>query len=235
MIILARVVRKVSNKNLANANKNKKLNKWFIGGIITGVVVGIALAIILWVTLGKNDDTNKVDYFNTYEITENGTTTEVKFTKANYSGLLNVLDDTYSAGYVEEGITIVFAYNSDTFNPENEDDEEAAKLHAKLLEYIADIQLKVNEAKEVGVKVELYIVDICISSDNWDIMGDSNFGGNTTVSNENVNSVSPLLAYIDNGTSEKLNKKCSKNKINEIISTAVPNILAQLQSEIDAK
>jgi hypothetical protein len=129
----------------------------------------------------------------------------------------------------------VFAYNSDTFNPENEDDETTSKLHATILEYITDIQLKVNEAKANGVEVELYIVDIAISEDNWGIMSDSTFGGNTSVTNENISTVSPLLAYIDNNTSEKLNKKCSSNNINQIKSTTVANILEQLQLEINEK
>ena len=228
---MARVVRKVSNKNLANANKNKKVNKWLIGGITAGVVVAIAVAIILWVTLGGNDDTNKIDYFDTYTFAETEKT--VEFTKANYDGLKNVLNDEY-VGYVDEGVTIVFAYNSDSFNPENEDDTETAKLHAKVLEYIADLQAKVDEAKALGVKVELYIVDISVSESDWAIMSDSTFGGSTSVTAENVNYVEPLLAYIDNAAEEKLNKKCSKYTINTILYTAVPNIMVQLQSKIDA-
>lgn len=222
---MARVVRKVSNKNLANANKNKKVNKWLIGGISAGLVVAIAVAVILWVTLGGNKESEKIDYFDTYTLAETEKT--VEFTKANYDGLLNVLDENY-VGYVDEGITIVFAYSSDSFDPENN------KNHAKLLEYIADVQAKVDEAKAKEIKVELYIVDIAISSSDWAIMGDSAFGGATSVTGENLANVEPLLAYIENGAEEKLNKKCSKNNINTILSTAVPNIIVQLDEKIAA-
>jgi hypothetical protein len=223
MIILARVVRKVSNKNLANANKNKKVNKWVIGGIIAGLVIAIAVAVILWVTLGGNEESNKVDYFETYTFAETEKT--VEFTKANYNGVLNILDENY-VGYVDEGTTIVFAYNSNTFDPENNKD------HNKLLEYIADVQLKVDEAKAKGIKVELYIVDITISDSDWAIMGDPTFGGATSVTGENLASVQPLLAYIDNAADEKLNKKCSKYTTSTILSTAVPSIIVQLEEKI---
>ena len=220
---MARVVRKVSKKNLANANKNKKVNKWLVGSIISGVVVAIAVAVILWVTLGGNDDTNKYDYFETYTIAETNET--VEFTKANYDGLLNVLDETY-VGYVDEGITIVFAYNSNTFDPEENKD------HSKLLEWIAGIQVIVNKAKANGIKVELYIVDITVSDSDWAIMGDPTFGGSTSVTGDTLDSVQPLIAYIDNAADEKLNKKCSKNTISTILSTAIPNIDTLLEEKI---
>ena len=113
---MARVVRKVSNKNIANANKKKKVNKWLIGGIIAGVVVAIAVAVILWVTLGNNGEEEHYDYLNTYQLVEGE---EVKFQKANYNALLNMMNEEY-VGYVD-GIIIVLAYNSETLVPEDED------------------------------------------------------------------------------------------------------------------
>ena len=230
---MARVVRKVSNKNLANANKNKKVNKWLIGGISAGVVVAIAVAIILWVVLGGNDESEKVDYFNTYTYVEEGNSYDLTFTKANYNGLLNVLDENYPS-YVDEGITIVFAYNSNNFDPENEDDTQTAKAQKELLNRIAHIQLTVDQAKELGIKVELYIVDISISDSDWAIMNDPTFGGNTSVTGDNVNYVEPLLAYIDNGSKDKLVKDFSNYNTSTITYTSVPRIIEELETKIAA-
>ena len=157
---MARVVRKVSNKNIANANKKKKVNKWFIGGIIAGVVVAIAVAVILWVTLGNNGEEEHYDYLNTYQLVEGE---EVKFQKANYNALLNMMNEEY-VGYVD-GIIIVLAYNSETFVPEDEDLKE--RPYATLLKYMAELQVKVNEAKKAGINIELYVVDITISESDW--------------------------------------------------------------------
>ena len=63
-------------------------------------------------------------------------------------------------------------------------------------------------------------------------MGDPTFGGTTSVTGENLASVEPLLAYIDNGAEEKLNKKCSKYTTSTILSTAVPSIIVQLEEKI---
>ena len=213
---MARVVRKVSNKNIANANKKKKVNKWLIGGIIAGVVVAIAVAVILWVTLGNNGEEEHYDYLNTYQLVEGE---EVKFQKANYNALLNMMNEEY-VGYVD-GIIIVLAYNSETLVPEDEDLKE--RPYATLLKYMAELQVKVNEAKEAGINIELYVVDITISESDWAIMGDSKFGGSTSVSETNIDSISPLLAVIDNTAEEKLVKKCSKNSISTILNTGIKN------------
>lgn len=217
---MARVVRKVSNKNIANANKNKKVNKWLIGGIIAGVVVAIAVAVILWVTLGGNDEEVKFDYFDTYEIVEGDKTTEVEFTKTNYASLANLMNENYE-GYID-GIIIVLAYNSDNFDPENEDDVATAEQHAKLLAYVANLQVLVNEAKEADCEIELFIVDISISENEWGIMNDAVFGGKTNVTAENVGYVEPLLAVIDNNADEKLVEKCSQTTLSKILSTGIP-------------
>jgi hypothetical protein len=228
MINLARVVRKVSNKNLANANKNKKFNKWFIAGIITGVVVAIAVAIILWVTLGDDKEEAKVDYFDTYSLVEGDKTTEVEFTKANYNALVNMMNDNYP-GYVD-GIIIVLAYNSESFAPEFNKNNEPDNEEAKLLKYMADLQVLVNEAKAAGQKVELYIVDITVSESDWAIMSDSSFGGTSSVTAENLALVQPLFAVIDNTAEEKLDKKCSKTTLSTILSTGIKNAEALIEN-----
>lgn len=223
---MARVVRKVSNKNLANANKNKKVNKWFIGGIITGVLVAIAVAIVLFVTLGGNDETQKVDYLDTFTL-EDGTV--VEFNKANHDGLLNLMDENYP-GYVD-GLIIVFAYNSESFVIDEEDNK--VSQNESLISYLQELQVKVNEAKALDKKVELYIVDISISESDWMIMGDSTFGGSTNVTVENLATVQPLFAVIDNTAEDKLVESCSRTTLASILSTAIKNTEEKIDNIIN--
>ena len=221
---LAKVVRKVSNKKLA-----KKGNK--AGKIIAIVLSSIVLVVgaILGIYFGfYHEDSTTVegkDYFVTLETT-NGE--EVEFVKGSYRGIENYIDDQNE--FFKEYV-IVFAYNPDYFNPygDEENEIEADAQHLAVMTKLADLQYEVNEAKNRGVKIDFFIVDLTIGT-NSEIAYDSDFGAFYTDGTE-PETMNPMFALVEAGEYKaqvEINSKklqVSTNEVSEMNSTTVQNAI----------
>lgn len=189
---MAKVVRKVSNKKLAKKSNKGKI----IAIVISSVILAVGVALGIYFGFFHEDESTSVaskDYFTTTETT-NGD--EISFVKGNYRGIENYVDDTnaYFMDYV-----IVFAYNPNNFYPygDEENDIDANEQHLAVITKLADLQYEVNQAKERGVKIDLFIVDLTIGA-NYEIAYDSNFGGFYD-SSIDASQMEPMFALIEAG------------------------------------
>lgn len=189
--------KRISSEATRKLKKDKKgllHNKLFWGIICAVLVAGITLAIVLPLTLNKSTTLTVPDYFGQKQVyTESGTDHEVKFTKANYSSVLQHTNA--NQGNDGEGIenanmfteyVMVFATDLSVFYPKEFLDNSGTDLknenHEKAFNALIQLQYEIDKynADETNDKdVSLYIVDTRTStySENSGILTNTDFGG----------------------------------------------------------
>lgn len=188
-----RAIRKVSRAN-TKGQSAKRLSRNAKIGIIVAVLclvaIGLGLGIGIPLSSQKETTEEKVYFNEPYEL-ENGK--KVEFEKENYQTLLRYIDND------KVRHMFVFAYDSNVFYADEEDEDTYNKDYTELIRRVANFQNDVNEAKAKGINVELYIVDVRVdSSINADLLkDDSHFGGFYTDSE--VTDYPPAFIYVYEG------------------------------------
>ncbi len=187
---MARSVRKVSRANTKNQKKENKLNKkWLIAIVTIVVLIGIGLGVGLGVYFGmKDDDTYVSDkiYFNEETLDNAGHT--VKFNKENYMAIDRYINN----GNIEN--IFIFTYDGNAFYADEKDEDNYNEDYAKLITRLADLQYSVDQAKQRGVDLELYVVDVTVNSaTNSGILYDDLFG---SLLSEDQSSYEPAFIYM---------------------------------------
>lgn len=187
---MARSVRKVSRVNTKNQKKESKFNKKLLIIIVSVVLlICIGLGVGLGIYFGtKTDDTYVSDkiYFN--EETRDTEGHIVTFNKDNYLAIERYIKN----GDIEN--VFIFVYDGNAFYADEKDEDHYNEDYVKLITRLADLQYTVNQAKDRGVDLEFYIVDVAVNnSTNAGILYDSQFGSLLT---EDQSSYEPAFIYI---------------------------------------
>ncbi|MBQ9449250.1 MAG: hypothetical protein IJU60_05190 [Acholeplasmatales bacterium] len=239
---------KIKKKRVSNvATKNQKKDNWFIrllhnkiflicGGIV--LVAGITLAIVLPIVISNSKTEYKLpDYFGetqTYKVGDKDN--EVKFTKINYSGVLehtNANDGTYEDPKMFKDYVIVFATDLSAFHPKkytdaNGESQDANTNHQEAFNDLIQLQYTVNKYNETGdKKVALYIVDTksATGSENVGILTNTKFGGS-----ENGSDVL-FFMYTADGLKKNFKESATvsnnlySNTYDSTLRTAVDNVI----------
>ncbi|MDE6656723.1 MAG: hypothetical protein K2J85_07015 [Anaeroplasmataceae bacterium] len=191
---MARAVRKVSRATTKNQKKESKINKkWLIIILSVVLVIGIGLGVGLGVYFSNQEEEKYVSdkvYFNE-EISVDDEH-KVSFNKENYQAIVRYLD---RGNYAED--IFIFVYDGKAFYADELDEDNYNEDYVKLITRVAQLQYEVDKAKEKGISIELYIVDVSVDSNtNVDIFSDSNFGGLYT---DDRLSYEPAFIYIKSG------------------------------------
>lgn len=170
---MARAVRKVSRNNTKGQKKNRKLSKKWIISICVAVgiiIAGVGIGLAIYFSTKTEDYVSDKIYFTEETSTTDGN--KVTFVKENYQTLVRKLD----AQTTEH--LFVFAYDGSAFYADEADEDTYNKQYTSLITRLADLQYEINEAKEQGINIELYIVDVHVdSSVNAGIMTDTKYFG----------------------------------------------------------
>ena len=232
---MARVVRKVSNRNVSGQKKQRNIlkNKWFwiIAVIAVAIIAAVTTVVIINMNKNEKDYSNTVDYFETNEEVDFNVTTyhAVKnYTNVNYYNPQNTDEKLYVSN------AFIFAYDLSNFYPAQGVSKDAdgndlyAKQHKDILSKLVDLQKAVDKAQASGLDVELYIIDISFSS-NYAVLLDTEFGGS-----EEPESTF-MFTYIQNGEkAEELKLGGSKynlfaTNLNSMITTVLPKTVYYVQ------
>ena len=225
---LARTVRKVSRASTKNQQKEKLSKKWWIviASAIAAIVIGVTVGLIVYYATLEEEYVSDVTYFN--EPVENSHGVEVEFTKENYQTLVRYL----KAEKVEH--MLVFAYDGTAFYAD-EKDEIINEKYTTIITRLADLQTEVNAAKEAGVSIELYIVDVNVDSKiNADIMFDTDYFGGLYSSSQNQ--YSPAFFYNNEGEYQatvEINEKdmtISTGEFSTIYNSSIINAINYVKS-----
>ena len=236
---MARAVRKVSRVSTKN-QKKEGLNKKLIA-IISAIVVvllGVAVGLIVYFTTQEEEYVSEKVYFveETYGTNQE---TSVTFVKENYYNIVRQIENEKINEHV-----FIFAYDGSAFFADSED-EENYELYGKdyetLITRVADLQLAVNAAKEKGVDVVLYIVDVNVDNGvNAALMTDAanlhEDGFSAFYSSADESTVfEPAFFYLHEGEVKKnidaeSKKLVSTNKMSTIMSTSIKNSINFLKS-----
>lgn len=231
---MARVVRKVSNRNVSRQKKQRNIlkNKWFwiISVISVIIIAGVTTLLIINSNKTEKDYSNTVDYF-----TENQ---DVDFNVTTYHSVKNYADVNYKNPQNNEQLHVsnifIFAYDMSTFYPVEGSNKDAdgndlyAKQHKAVLSLLVDLQKAVDKAQADGLDVELYIIDISFSS-NYAVLLDTEMGG----SDEPASTF--MFTYIQNGEkAEELKIGGSEyelfsTNLNNMITTVIPKTIYYVQ------
>lgn len=189
---MARTVRKVSRTSTKNQQKESKLSKkWWIviASTVGAVVLGLAIFLIVYFATQEDEYISDKVYFN--EVVENSNGNEVSFIKDNYQTLIRYIEaEKYDH-------LLVFAYDGNAFYADEEADNYNEE-YDNLITYLADLQYEVNVAKENGVNIELFIVDVSIDNySNVDILLDTTYFGGLYSSEQTI--YTPALIYNQEG------------------------------------
>lgn len=156
--------------------------------LVALIAIGVTIGLVIYFNNKKDES---VDYFRT--------TTDVEFKYASYDGVANYANPEFNnpqGGDLAIDYMFVLVYNSSNFYPSKSDDEDNYNEEDEnLLNRMIDLQKNVNQAKEAGKKVELFIVDTKYS---WNVNAytESLFGSLYTEDSKTYN---PMLIYIENG------------------------------------
>lgn len=190
---MARAVRKVSRTSTKNQKKESSFNlKWFIITLVAVLVIGLGVGLgVYFGTRGEEEYVSDKIYFVDATKTSNGEN-EVTFTKENYQTIVR---------YINSGNNIdnifIFTYDGNAFYADPEDADNYNEDYDTLITRLADLQYAVNQAKEKGVIIDLYIVDVSVdSSVNVGIVSDSDFGALNSGSGDIY---SPTFIYMSEG------------------------------------
>lgn len=236
---MARAVRKVSRVSTKN-QKKEGLNKKLIA-IISAIVVvllGVAVGLIVYFTTQEEEYVSEKVYFveETYGTNQE---TSVTFVKENYYNIVRQIENEKINEHV-----FIFAYDGSAFFADSED-EENYELYGKdyetLITRVADLQLAVNAAKEKGIDVVLYIVDVNVDNGvNAALMTDAanlhEDGFSAFYSSADESTVfEPAFFYLHEGEVKKnidaeSKKLVSTNKMSTIMSTSIKNSINFLKS-----
>lgn len=197
---MARIKRKVSNKNVAHQKKQHKFlwtkKFWIIMSASLAVVIGAVVLII--VLVNQSSSTTNHNYFKE--------TKEVEFNQTSYEAVTNYANPDYVSpqpgkGNLSINNIFVLVYDSSRFYPsESDDSENYNKQDETLLKRMIDLQKTVDQAKKNGKDVELFIIDAKYSF-NINAFTSELFGGLYTDEDTIIN---PFLIYINEG--EYVNK-----------------------------
>ena len=154
------------------------------------IVAGVTIGLVIYFMNKKNEES--IDYFRK--------TDAVEFQYASYDGIANYanpeFNDPQTGKNIKKDHIFVLVYDSSNFYPSKSDDEtNYNEEDENLLTRMIDLQKAVNEAKNSGKDVELYIVDTKYS---WNVNAYTQklFGG---LYSDDSSSFSPMLVYIENG------------------------------------
>ena len=231
---MARVVRKVSNRNVSGQKKQRNIlkNKWFwiVSVIVVAIIAVVTTAVIINLNNKEEDYSNTVDYFSTNE--------EVDFNVTTYHAVKNYVNVNYTNPQNGETLYVsnafIFAYDLSNFYPAQGVNEDAdgndlyAKQHKDILTKLVDLQKAVDKAQADGLDVELYIIDISFSS-NYAALLDTDFGG----SDEPESTF--MFTYIQNGEkADELKLGGSEyelfaTNLNSMITTVLPKAVYYVQ------
>lgn len=231
---MARVVRKVSNRNVSGQKKQRNIlkNKWFwiVSVIVVAIIAAVTTAVIINLNNTEEDYSNTVDYFSTNE--------EVDFNVTTYHSVKNYVNVNYTNPQNSETLYVsnafIFAYDLSNFYPTQGVNKDAdgndlyAKQHKDILTKLIDLQKAVDKAQADGLDVELYIIDISFSS-NYAVLLDTDFGG----SDEPESTF--MFTYIQNGEkADELKLGGSKynlfaTNLNSMITTVLPKAVYYVQ------
>lgn len=217
---MARSIRKVSRVTTKDQKKERKLNKklMIILSIVLLVVIGLSVGLgVYYGTKGKDTAyvSDKV-YFN--EITKDTAGHEVEFNKDNYQSIQR---------YIKDGIRdtsgnknnlediFIFVYDGSSFFADEKDEDNYNEDYVKLITRLADLQYQVDQAKKLGLMMELYIVDVSVDLEtNVDILMDSTFGG---FYSEDQEQYDPAFIYIKG---DQFKSKVEYEDESHVISTS---------------
>lgn len=179
---MARSIRKVSRVTTKDQKKERKLNKKLIIILSVVLLVAIGLGVGLGVYYGTKDkDTTYVSdkvYFN--EPTKDNAGNEVVFNKDNYQSIQRYIKDGIrdSSGNKNNLEDIfIFVYDGSAYYADEKDKDNYNEDYVKLITRLADLQYQVNQAKKLGLMIELYVVDVSVDLEsNAGILKDSDFG-----------------------------------------------------------
>ncbi len=198
---MARIKRKVSNKNVAHQKKQHKFlwtkKFWIIMSASLAVVVGVVVLIIVLVNQSSSNTTTH-NYFKE--------TKEVEFKQTSYEAVNNYANPDYVSPQPGKGSLaisniFVLVYNSDSFFPnKNDNSDNYNKQDETLLNRMVDLQKCVDQAKKNGKDVELFVIDAKYSF-NVNAYYSDLFGG---LYSEEDTVYQPMLVYINEG--EYVNK-----------------------------
>lgn len=230
---MARSVRKVSRASTKNQQKERKLSKkWWIviASSIAAVVVGVTVGLIVYFATQEEEYVSDVVYFA--EPVKSTSGTEVDFIKENHQTLVRYL----KAETLEH--MLVFAYDGAAFYADPLDEDVYNKQYTTLITRLADVQLKVNEAKAAGVNIELYVVDVNVDSRiNVDIMYDTDYFGGLYSSNQTT--FAPAFFYNLEGefqTTVEIGGKdvtISTKSLDEILNSSIINTMNYINDLIE--
>lgn len=239
---MARVVRKVSNRNVSGQKRQTNIfkNKWFW---VVSAVVLVVLGIIIAVVITNNNSKNENDYANTVDYFE--TNEEVDFNVSTYSALANYTNVNYVDPQTGENLhktnVFVFMYDLKSFYPIKDlnKDEDGNDLynenHKKILEKLVDLQKAIDAAKEDGLDVELLIINES-AGNNFNMQLNTQFGGTGQAE------YSYMFSYIQNG---ELNKEeieiggydysLFSTNLNNMITTIIPQTINYVKGGLESK
>ncbi len=152
------------------------------------IIIGVVVGLIIYFNNKEDED---IDYFRSCE--------DVEFKYASYNGISNYANSDFNnpqGEQIEIDYIFVLVYNSSSFYPSKDDDEDNYKEEDQnLYNRMIDLQKNINQAKEAGNNVELFIVDTKYS---WNVNAytESLFGSLYTDDSSTYN---PMLIYIENG------------------------------------
>ncbi|MGM9970424.1 MAG: hypothetical protein ACI35S_08525 [Anaeroplasma sp.] len=196
---MARIVRKVSGKDVRGQKRNKGIlyskKFWIIASVIAVII--IAASIITGVVIANNnkseEEVSVEDYFGMTQKTANGV--EVNFEKMSYSGLRMHSNPNFDDTFIE--YIFIFATDLNSFYPmdlyDNDGNNLKNSVHSKIFELLVSLQYEIDQVNKADndYSVKLYIIDTASTSgsENTGLLLDSNYGGNE---NENVTSIFSL-------------------------------------------
>ena len=242
---MARAVRKVSRVSTKN-QKKEGLNKNLIAIIsaIALVVLGVAVGLIVYFATQDEEYVSEKVYFIEETYGTNESAGSVTFVKENYYNIVRMVENDEINEHV-----FIFAYDGSKFYADEEylDQFEDAEYNAQLKIYneyvtlikrVADLQIAINAAKESGVDVVFYIVDINVDNRaNAGVMTDAaklheeGFSPLYLALDESTN-VEPAIFYLNEGVvKEKFeNGKLATTKSLSKIASAINNAVNVLKS-----
>lgn len=223
---MARAVRKVLRTSTKNQKKEHFIKKKWIIIIACVVLVLIGVGVGLGVYFGTRTEevyqSDKVYFIDTAKTSDGQN--EVTFNKENYQTLCRILEKQNDIDNI-----FIFTYDGSAFYGDEKDEDNYNEDYDTLIARLADLQYEVNQAKERGIIVDLYIVDTDVDGQiNAGIYTDSVFG---SLSSSNG---APTFIYLFEGDfKDKLEdvdkSMISTNDMNEILNTTINNAINYLK------
>lgn len=229
---MARTVRKVSRASTKNQQKEKKLSKkWWIviASVIAAVIIGVTVGLIVYFANQEEEAyVSDMVYFTEPVTNDNGET--VEFIKENYQTLVRYLEAQ------KHEHMFVFAYDGSAFYADPEDKDNYNEKYVTLITRLANLQAEVDAAKDRGIEIELYIVDVNVDSRiNADIMYDTEYFGGLYSGSQEV--FEPALFYNHEGEykatvdfGDKEDMLISTSSLDYILNSSINNAINYIMS-----